>query len=243
LVTSVSPAFRLTPWPGDWVGAAYASALSGDNISALGRSVLLSAGAALVVAFGGAAIALVLRRRGRVASTSSTLLSLPFALPGSVVAIAILISWQRWLYGSLLIILLPMSPALRSSASGPRRRRSEASPTSSSRRTVSGASPRRAMLDVIRPVMTPGIVTSFALVFLLGIHELTMSSLLYGPSTKTFAVQVLAAEEAGELALTAALSILITAITAIVAGAALLVRSSRKIVAAEAGVEVPVWQR
>ena len=41
------------------------------------------------------------------------------------------------------------------------------------------------------------IVTSFALVFLFGIHELTMSSLLYGPSTKTFAVQVLAAEEAG----------------------------------------------
>ena len=242
-VTSVSPAFRLTPWPGEWVGTAYAAALSGDNIAALGRSVLLSAGAALIVAVGGASIALVLRRSGRLVEASATLLSLPFALPGSVVAIAVLIAWQRWLYGSFLIILLAY--VARFAVIGIRTSAATLGGVSDDlveAARASGATTRRALLDVVRPAMTPGIVTSFAVVFLLGIHELTMSSLLYGPSTKTFAVQVLAAEEAGELALTAALAVLVTAITALVAGAALLARSSRRIVTAEAGVEVRAWQ-
>lgn len=244
IVTSVSPAFRLTPWPGDWVGAAYAAALSGDNIAALGRSVLLAGSAAVIVAIGGAAVALLLRRNGRLANASATLLALPFALPGSVVAVAVLIAWQRWLYGSLLIILLAY--VARFAVIGIRTSVATLGGLSDDlveAARVSGATARHAMLDVIRPAMSPGIVTSFAIVFLFGIHELTMSSLLYGPSTKTFAVQVLAAEEAGELALTAALAVLVTAITVLVAGAALLVRSSRRIVATEAGVEVPAWQR
>lgn len=243
-VTSVSPAFRLTPWPGHWVANAYAAALSGENIAALGRSVLLSGGAAAIVAVGGACIALLLRRNGRLASASATLLGLPFALPGSVVAIAVLIAWQRWLYGSLLIILLAY--VARFAVIGVRTSAATLGGLSDElieAARVSGATARRAALDVVRPALMPGVVTSFVLVFLFGIHELTMSSLLYGPGTKTFAVEVLAAEEAGELALTAALAVLVTAITALVAAAVLLARSSRRIVAAEAGIEVPAWQR
>ena len=242
-VTSVSPAFRLTPWPGHWVGSAYAAALSGDNIAALGRSVALAGAAGAIVALGGAAIALLLRRSGRLAGASATLVSLPFALPGSVVAIAVLIAWQRQIYGTFLIILLAY--VARFAVIGIRTSSATLGGLSDDlveAARVGGATARRATFDVVRPAMMPGIATSFALVFLLGIHELTMSSLLYGPSTKTFAVQVLAAEEAGELALTAALAVLVTGITLVVAGLAMLARSSRRIVASEAGVEVPAWQ-
>ena len=242
-LTSVSPGFRMELWPGHWVAAAYGAALSGDNISALGRSTLLAGVAAALVAFGGASIALYLRRAGRLASAAASVLAMPFALPGSVVAVAILIAWQRWLYGSLLIILLAYVArfaviGVRTSAATLNGLADELVEAA----RASGANARRAGLDVIWPALRPGIVTSFALVFLLGVHELTMSSLLYGPSTKTFAVQVLAAEEAGELALTAAMAVLVTAITVIVAGVALFARSSRRIVAAEAGIEVPAWR-
>lgn len=231
LVTSVSPAFRMTPWPGHWVGTAYAAALSGDNLAALGRSVILAAGAALVVAIGGAAVALLLRRGDRVASASNTLFSLPFALPGSVVAIAVLIAWQRWLYGTMLIILIAY--VARFAVIGIRTSMATLGGLSDDlvdAARASGATARRATFDIVRPAMTPGILIAFALVFLLGTHELTMSSLLYGPSTKTFAVQVLAAEQAGSVALTAALAMLITAITMVLAGAVLVTRSGRRII-------------
>lgn len=237
LVTSVSPAFRLTPWPGDWVATAYANALSGENLASLGRSMLLAGGAALIVAIGGAAVALLLRRRDRLANASLTLLSLPFALPGSVVAIAVLIAWQRWIYGTMLIILIAY--VARFAVVGIQTSVATLGGLSDDlvdAARASGASARRATFDIVRPAMTPGIMISFALVFLLGIHELTMSSLLYGPSTKTFAVQVLAAEEAGEVALTAALAMLITAITVVLAGIVFVTRSSRRIISSEVGI-------
>ena len=239
-LTSVSPAFVLVISPAHWVASAYAAALSGENVAALGRSALLAASAGAVVALGGAFVALLIRRSSRLTSAAAALLSLPFALPGSVVAIAVLIAWQRWLYGTLLIILLDY--VARFAVIGVRTSVGTLGALSEdliAAARVSGASTRRATRDVVFPALMPGIVTSFAITFLFGIHELTMSSLLAGPSTRTFAVEVLAAEEAGEVALTAALAIVVTVITVVVAGAALAVRSSRSLVAADIGLEVP----
>ena len=105
-LTSVSPNFQLVLAPGRWVASVYAAALSGENIDALGRSVLLAATTGIVVAIGGALVAVVVHRSRRVAGAAAMVLSLPFVLPGSVVAIVFLVVWQRWLYGSLLIIFL-----------------------------------------------------------------------------------------------------------------------------------------
>jgi iron(III) transport system permease protein len=102
---------------------------------------------------------------------------------------------------------------------------------------------RRVAVDVVLPVLAPAIVTSFVIVFLFGIHELTMSSLLYGPNTKTFAVEVLAAEEAGELSLTAALAVLVTAITVFVMALAFMLRPTRRIVSARLGIGESPWSR
>lgn len=243
-VTSVSPAFRLELLPSHWVASAYTAALSGGNVAALGRSALVAGVAAAIVSVGGAFMALLSRRPNRLATFSSMLFSLPFALPGSIVAIAILLAWQRWLYGTLLIILIAY--VARFAVIGVRTSVATLGGLSDDlihAARASGASPRRVSRDVILPTLAPGIATSFAIVFLLGIHELTMSSLLYGPSTQTFAVAVLASEQAGQTALTASLAVVVTVITAVVAGIALFARSSRKIVAAEAGIEVPSWQK
>ena len=55
------------------------------------------------------------------------------------------------------------------------------------------------------------------IVFIFGLHELTMSSLLYGPGSATLAVVVLNLQQLGETNLTAALAILLTLILSIAA--------------------------
>lgn len=242
-LTSVSPNFQIVLEPGRWVASAYTAALSGENIDALGRSALLAGTAGIVVAIGGALVAIVVHRSRRVAGAAATLLSLPFALPGSVVAIAFLVAWQRWLYGTLLIIFLAY--VARFAVVGVRTSAGTLGALSEDlvrAARASGATPRRAFVDVVWPSLAPGMVTSFTIVFLLALHELTMSSLLYGPQTKTFAVEVLAAEDAGEAALTAALAIVVTAITMIVLVGVLLARPSRRVLASAAGIEVPEWK-
>jgi iron(III) transport system permease protein len=242
-LTSVSPNFQIVLAPGRWVASAYAAALSGANIDALARSVALAAAAGVVVAIGGALVAVVVHRSGQLSGAAATLLSLPFALPGSVVAIAFLVAWQRWLYGSVVIIFLAY--VARFAVVGVRTSAGTLGGLSEDllwAARVGGATRRRAFFDVVWPALVPGMVTSFTIVFLLSIHELTMSSLLYGPQTKTFAVEVLAAEQAGEAALTAALAIVVTAITVLVLAGVLFVRSSRRVLASGARMEVPAWQ-
>lgn len=48
------------------------------------------------------------------------------------------------------------------------------------------------------------------LVFLIGVHELTMSALLYGPGSETLAVAILNAQQLGDIAVTSALAVLLT---------------------------------
>jgi iron(III) transport system permease protein len=242
-LTSVSPNFQIVLAPERWVASAYTAALSGANIDALMRSVVLAAAAGVVVAIGGALVAVVVHRSGQLSGAAATLLSLPFALPGSVVAIAFLVAWQRWLYGSVVIIFLAY--VARFAVVGVRTSAGTLGGLSEDllwAARVGGATRRRAFFDVVWPALVPGMVTSFTIVFLLSIHELTMSSLLYGPQTKTFAVEVLAAEQAGEAALTAALAIVVTAITVLVVAGVLFVRSSRRVLASGARMEVPAWQ-
>jgi iron(III) transport system permease protein len=55
-------------------------------------------------------------------------------------------------------------------------------------------------------------ITAWALCFLTALHEVTMSSLLYGPDSETLAVVVLNSADLGRVGVTAALSVLVTAV-------------------------------
>ena len=54
--------------------------------------------------------------------------------------------------------------------------------------------------------------------FLTALHEVTMSVLLYGPGSETFAVVVLNSAELGQVGRTSALSVLLTAMILLPAG-------------------------
>ncbi|MEJ7695925.1 MAG: ABC transporter permease subunit [Candidatus Limnocylindrales bacterium] len=82
---------------------------------------------------------------------------------------------------------------------------------------ASGAAPFDALRSVIVPFMRPSLVAAWLIVFVFALHELTMSSLLYGPNSATLAVVVLNVQQLGDPTVTAALALLLTGIVALAA--------------------------
>jgi iron(III) transport system permease protein len=64
------------------------------------------------------------------------------------------------------------------------------------------------------PILRPALFGAWTLVFLSALHELTMSSLLYGPGNETLAVVVLNLQQLGDVAATSALAVLLTLLVA-----------------------------
>jgi iron(III) transport system permease protein len=80
---------------------------------------------------------------------------------------------------------------------------------------VSGADGPTTARTIVLPILRPLVVAGGLIVFVFGLHEVTMSSLLYGPGTTTLAVVVLNLQQLGETGTTAALAIVLTLIVAL----------------------------
>jgi iron(III) transport system permease protein len=75
------------------------------------------------------------------------------------------------------------------------------------------------------PLLLPALAGAWLVVFLFGLHEVTMSSLLYGPGSETLAVVILNLRQLGDVPVTAALAVLLTGL--VLLGTALLSAASR----------------
>ena len=82
---------------------------------------------------------------------------------------------------------------------------------------MSGAGVWTTTRTVVLPQLRPMIVAGGLIVFMFGLHEVTMSSLLYGPGSATLAVVVLNLQQLGDNGLTAALALVLAALVAVVA--------------------------
>ena len=225
-LTAITRGPGLPPVPANWTLANFSVAFSGAAGPALARTAWLSAVAAVLAPLLGGLVAGVSRRawRGPVA----TLVTLAFAVPGSALAVGMLIGYGRWLPGSALLIVLaylakfwafghrPVQAAL-----------DRLSPDLVRAARSSGADAGTALRTVVLPPLTTALVGSAALVFLLASHELTMSSILYGPGSQTFAVVIANQRDLGGTGTTAALA-LVLAVPVLVAGG--LVTASRRLV-------------
>jgi iron(III) transport system permease protein len=67
------------------------------------------------------------------------------------------------------------------------------------------------------PLLRPMLLAGGCLVFLFALHEVTMSSLLYGPRTATLGVVVLDLQQLGDPNLTAALAVVLLVILGLAA--------------------------
>ena len=148
-----------------------------------------------------------------------TVVMLAFVLPGSTLAVGMLVTYGRWLGGSLLLILLAYLAKLWAFAHRPISGALDRLPPDElSAARVSGASVLVAVRTVVVRPLAPALVAAWVVCFLTALHEVTMSVLLYGPGSETLAVVVLNSSELGQVGNTAALSLLLTVMLLVPAG-------------------------
>ena len=229
VLSSITRAVGLSPVPANWTLANFGEALAGSYGAALGRSLLLAAIAAtVVVLLGGLAAALARRPGGRSIGTAAIL---TFAVPGSALAVAVLLAYGPWLRDTLLIILVAYLAKFwalgHRSISGS----ADAIPPDLYRAARSGgAGPATALRTIIVPLLRPAIAAAWAIVFLFAFHELTMSTLLYGPGSETLAVVILNLRQLGDVTVTSAMAVLLTALVLVAFVPVFLVRRSARAV-------------
>ncbi len=210
------------PRPSSWTLDNFAEVLGPRTLEALRNSVVLAAGASIGVIV--LAVLAVLARRGRGAGMTGGLLGLTFALPGSTLAVAVLLAYGVALRDTLVIILIAYLAKFWALGYRPVAAGLDGIPADSYRAArVSGASGWTTARTVVLPLLRPMLLAAALIVFMFGIHEVTMSSLLYGPGSATLAVVVLNLQQYGDYGLTAALAVVLALIVA-VAGLPLLGR-------------------
>jgi len=153
--------------------------------------------------------------------------TLPYAIPHTVIAIAVLLAWSRvGLYGTLTIMLLAYLLAylpfsLRTTAATLQQIHGSLEEAG----RVSGAGPLRTFRDIILPLVRPGMIAGWILVFMPASRELTMSILLFSLRTETIGVTIFNMQDAGYTQIAAALSVVVLLV---ILGGNLLVRQASR---------------
>ncbi len=227
VLMALTRAVGVVPTPANWTLAHFAEALDGDTVAALGRSVVLAGAAAtVVVLLGGLLTVLRHRRLGRGLGTVAIL---SFAVPGTTLAVAMLLAYGPWLRDTVALILLAYVAKFWALGHRTVAGAADGLPADLSRAArVSGANALTAIRTVVVPLLRPAFAAAWLAVFLFGLHELTMSSLLYGPGSKTLAVVILNLAQLGDPTVTSALAVLLTALLLAVATPLLLVVRAKR---------------
>ena len=223
VLSSLTRAVGLSPVPANWTLANFGDALAGSYGSALARSLALAAIAATLVVLLGALAASLARTRG--GRSIGTLAVLTFAVPGSALAVAVLLAYGPWLRDTLLIILVAYLAKFW--ALGHRSIAGSAdaiAPDLYRAARGAGAGPAAAARTIIIPLLRPALAAAWAIVFLFAFHELTMSTLLYGPGSETLAVVILNLRQLGDVTVTSAMAVLLTALVLVAFGPVVVLR-------------------
>jgi iron(III) transport system permease protein len=223
LLASLTRAVGLAPVPENLTLANFGRALDAQAAAGLVNSLLLSAGAAtIVVALGFLASSLLAAGRRR---RLGTLVTLTFAVPGSVLAVAVLLAYGAGLRDTLAIILLAYLAKLWALGQRPLSAAAERLPADLLRAArASGAGALTAARTVALPLLAPVMAAAWLLVFVFALHEVTISILLYGPGTATLAVVILNLQQLGDPLVTSALAVILTGLVAAVVGVLLVLR-------------------
>jgi iron(III) transport system permease protein len=224
VLVALTKGVGVTPVPENWTLANFDAVLDAHTYAALANSLVLAAAAAtVVVLLGGLSAALSRRRVGR---ALGTLVTSSFAVAGSALAVAVLLAYGDFLRDTLAIILVAYLAKFWALGHRPLAGAADRIPADLVRAgRASGAGPVSSVRTVVAPLMRPAVAGAWLLVFLFAVHELTISSLLYGPGDETLAVVILNRQELGDISATSALSVLLTLL---IAAAGLLLLAVRR---------------
>jgi iron(III) transport system permease protein len=224
VLVALTRAVGLPPTPENWTLANFGEVLDPGALGALIRSLGLAAVAATLVVILGGVVVAVGRRAGRVLGG---VVAIGFAVPGSTLALAVLIGYGGALRDTLAIILLVYLGKFWALGHRPIAASVDRLPVDLLRAArASGARPGDVLRTITLPLLRPAIAGAWLIVFLFGVHEVTMSSLLYGPGTATLAVVTLNVQQLGDPTITAALAVVLTAIVIVGTIPVLLLRNA-----------------
>ncbi|NPD24896.1 ABC transporter permease [Corallococcus exiguus] len=212
------------------------------TLRATGRSVLLAAGAGLLVVGLGLAGALLRRAFRRGGAAVEAMAVWPFAVPGTVLALALLVAFSRdWRLVVLdrvaFVLALAHTPWLmlvgyvgKYLALG-ERNSSEAlaqlDPSLAEAARVGGAGPVRAFVDATLPLLRPALVVAFVLAFLACATEITLSVLLVPAGSEVLGTLLFELQSYADPAAAAVLACAFVAL--VVAGQAVLAWARRRV--------------
>lgn len=215
VLAGLTRATGLAPVPANWTLDNFATALDRRFLGGLAHSVVLAIAAATITLGLGALGVAAMRRRSRVLGTAITL---GFAVPGSALAVAILLAYGGWLRDTLAIILIAYVAKFWALGHRQLAGSVERLPGDQVRAArASGAGAVDAFRSVVVPALRPSIIAAWLVVFVFALHELTMSSLLYGPGNATLAVIVLNVQQLGDPTITAAMAVLLVGVVGLAA--------------------------
>ena len=179
---------------------------------AIFNSVTLGFTAAVITMFAGVMISYVIvKMKVRGKGILEFLGMLPFSVPGSVIALGVILAWSGQfginLYNTVWIILVAyiaryMAFSLKATSAA--LEQVHDSLVEASR--ACGATMWQSLRDVVLPLVRPGMFAAFFLIFLPSLRELTVSIMLYAPTTRTIGVAIYTLNEDGETVMSAALA-------------------------------------
>lgn len=191
------------------------------NLTRARRAALHSIGLATGAAVIGAGLAVILgysftRLKGRVLGVLRLAVDLPYALPGIIFALSLILVWLPSplpglnLYGTIWLLLFAYLGRFLAFALQPinaawlslDRSLEEAA-------SIDGATLIQSFRHVLLPLIAPALIAAILLVFLQALAELTLSALLAGSGTETLGWLVFGLEQGGYSNQAAALSTLL----------------------------------
>ncbi|MCC6609170.1 MAG: iron ABC transporter permease [Burkholderiales bacterium] len=133
------------------------------------------------------------KARSRLAEVSDLIATVPYATPGTVIALALIIVFSGKfglnLYNTMAILVLAylikyLAFAVRTISAS----LEQIDLSLEEAAQISGASWLQSFKDIILPLVRPGLIAAWFLVFMACFYELTMTILLYGPQTHNLGV-------------------------------------------------------
>ena len=212
-LVSLVKAYGLPLKPENFTFNNYLKVFRADGtLGSIRNSLVLSVAAGIISMFLGTLIAYVVQKiRPKGKEALEVLSVLPYSLPGTVLAIGVILAWSGAvfgisLYNTLWIILIAyvaryLSFSMKSSSAA----LLQVHPSLEEAARTCGASHMESLKDVTLPLIRPAMVSGFFLIFLPAMREVTTSVLLYGPYTRTLGVQIYSLRDAGMIPQAAAL--------------------------------------
>jgi len=214
---AIPPVLNLSHW---------ASLLSEpERLRPIANSLWMAAAAtAAAVSVGLAAAWLAVRRRSPWRGWLSTLIAVPWALPGTVFAIALAAAFSRnapWL-GRFVLVgtawILPLAYLVRNLPLTGRAAfagLSQLDPSLEEAAACLGASPARRLRRVTLPLLRPALVAGASLAFITAFGDFVVSILLYTFETRPISIEILSSLRLQETGVAAAYGVLLATLSAV----------------------------